>query len=67
MEIIQPGTHAITVIGEISGIIKGCELRKDSIRYEFAYFHNGEYKIEWMHEFELKILTENKLTIGFKP
>lgn len=66
MEVVKPGTKAVTVIGEISGLITALMIRNSSIRYEFSYFNGGEYKSEWLDSCELNIIDPEKIQIGFK-
>lgn len=66
MQIIEVGTKAITIIGEITGIITGVTIRGDFVIYEFSYFNNGERKSEWITESEFHVSESNLKEIGFK-
>ena len=66
IEIKSCGQNVILKIGNIEGMITGTIIRFDKVQYEFSYFYNGEMRILWISEYEMKNMNpEEKQLIGF--
>lgn len=60
MEIIPIGTKAVTTLDNIQGIITAVFIRHGSVRYEFSYFLNGDYKSIDIMELEFSVEPSQK-------
>lgn len=66
MKVYKCGSKAITVVGEIEGIITGINIRFERIQYELSYFQKGEHKSTWLEECEITCKVKERNIIGFK-
>ena len=67
MEVYKCGTKATTIIGNISGLITGLNIRFKRVVYEFSYFNDGKHYEVWLDECELTFNKSVKqITIGYK-
>lgn len=66
--IIPNGTKVITKIGGLECLIIGICVRgknNEHIQYQVSRFANGEYRAEWLEDFEIILADENQKKSGF--
>ena len=64
MKIYKCGTEVELKASTLKGYISAISIRFDSIRYEIAYFWDGEIRREWLESGEF-ITDSKKQNIGF--
>lgn len=66
MNLYKCGTHVITNMGSIEGMVTAICIRFDAVTYEVSYFIEGNHKTIWINEAEFKTIPDRKRkSIGY--
>ncbi len=63
--VLPPGAKVYLMVGEAPATVTAVQLREDGVRYEVAYWHNGERKTAWLTEAEVESKARRK-HVGFR-
>lgn len=66
IEIYKQGTEVVLHNGGYNGFIISAQIQGSLVMYDISYYENGEYKHQWLMEFEFAAKKSEKIEIGLK-